>query len=167
MASSPAPPKITSDPWPPRTMLQAWEVWQNFGVWITTTRPNLGPGIRERMKMASEVTADEAAAQRPVREAVTAHVAALVPPGTVLCLPTAPSIAPETGLSADALENFRRRASALLCPAGLSRHPQVSVPAATMEGCPVGLSFLGWRGGDEALLELAVALAGYFEREGT
>jgi amidase len=37
----------------------------------------------------------------------------------------------------------------------------VSIPAGTIAGCPIGISFLGWVGGDEALLDLAVALARY------
>jgi amidase len=46
----------------------------------------------------------------------------------------------------------------LTCIAGLSGHPQISVPVGTLGGCPVGLSFVGWRGGDEALLDLAVRI---------
>ena len=44
----------------------------------------------------------------------------------------------------------------LTCIAGLGGLPQVSIPVGTVEGCPVGLSFIGWAGGDEALLDLAV-----------
>jgi len=32
------------------------------------------------------------------------------------------------------------------------------ISAATHDGCPVGLSFLGWPGSDEALLDVAVTL---------
>jgi amidase len=35
----------------------------------------------------------------------------------------------------------------------------VSIPAGTIDGCPVGLSFIGWDGGDEALLDLACDLS--------
>ena len=57
------------------------------------------------------------------------------------------------------LDHFRTRAMALTCIAGISGLPQVTIPAGTASGCPVGLSFIGWAGGDEALLDLAVALA--------
>jgi amidase len=33
-----------------------------------------------------------------------------------------------------------------------------SVAAGVAAGCPVGLSFIGWPGGDETLLDLAVHL---------
>ena len=35
---------------------------------------------------------------------------------------------------------------------------QISLPVVTVNGCPVGLSFVGPRGSDEALLELAEKL---------
>jgi amidase len=35
----------------------------------------------------------------------------------------------------------------------------VSIPVGTVAGCPAGLSFIGWPGSDEALLDLAVAAA--------
>ena len=46
----------------------------------------------------------------------------------------------------------------LICPGSLGGVPQVTLPAGLAEGGPVGLSFLGWAGGDEALLDLAVRL---------
>ena len=49
----------------------------------------------------------------------------------------------------------------LTCIAGLGGLPQVSIPIGTVAGCPVGLSFIGWAGGDEALLDLAFALSRY------
>ncbi len=35
----------------------------------------------------------------------------------------------------------------------------MTIPARTISGCPVGLSFIGWAGGDEVLLDLACKLA--------
>jgi amidase len=35
----------------------------------------------------------------------------------------------------------------------------MSIPVGTISGCPIGLSFIGWAGGDETLLDLAVSLA--------
>jgi amidase len=49
----------------------------------------------------------------------------------------------------------------LTCIAGLAGLPQITVPAGTVSGCPAGLSFIGWAGGDEALLDLAVAVSRY------
>ena len=87
------------------------------------------------------------------------RICALVKPGTVLALPTAPCIAPRIETSSEALESFRVRVMRLTCVAGLSGLPQVTLPVGSISGCPIGLSFIGWHAGDEALLDLAVKLA--------
>ena len=140
-------------------IVQARETWITFGEFIERGRPNLGPGIRERMALASTVTDADAAAGRNAIEAARRHIRALVGHGTIMALPTAPCIAPRVDEPADALESFRVRVMRLTCLAGLSRLPQLTVPVGTVEGCPVGLSLIGWRGSDEALLDLAVALS--------
>jgi amidase len=50
---------------------------------------------------------------------------------------------------------YRHQAMCLLCPAGLGGLPQINLPLAMLDGCPLGLSLVGRRGADEALLELA------------
>jgi len=142
-------------------VIQGREIWEIYGSWLERNRPGLGPGVRERIAYAATVTADDAAAARLVQEAAGARVRGLLEPGTILALPTAPSIAPPIDLSAPALDHFRSRVMALTCIAGVSGLPQVSLPVGTVEGCPVGLSFIAWAGGDEALLDLALALAPY------
>jgi amidase len=142
-------------------IIQARETWASFGEFITRVRPKLGPGIKERMEFAATVTAAQADAARPVRDAARAHIRALIPPGTIMALPSAPTIAPLIDTPAESLESFRVRVMRLTCIAGLSGLPQVSTPIGTVAGCPVGLSFIGWAGGDEALLDLSVKMARY------
>ena len=139
-------------------LCQGFEVWRELGDWVTTHRPALGPGIRERMTLASEIDAATYAKAAALREDVCADLEARLPPGTLVLLPSAPCIAPPRGLEAAAAEDFRRRTMQLTCTAGLAGRPQLSVPAGEVEGCPVGLSLLGWRGSDELLLELALGL---------
>ncbi|MDP2294227.1 MAG: amidase family protein, partial [Pseudolabrys sp.] len=76
-----------------------------------------------------------------------------------LVLPTAPAIAPLADTPAADLEDFRVRIMRLTCTAGLAGLPQMTIPAGAIGGCPVGLSFIGWAGGDEALLDLSCKLA--------
>jgi amidase len=140
-------------------IVQAKEVWETYGEFITRAKPKLGPGIRERMAFAATVTADQAQAGRKIMAAAGAHLGALVPPGTIVALPTAPSIAPPVGLSGEEMESFRVRVMRLTCMAGLGGLPQMNLPIGTVAGCPAGLSLIGWAGGDETLLDLAVLLA--------
>jgi amidase len=83
---------------------------------------------------------------------------ALVEDGAVLIAPSAPGIAPLRNSSGDALEQFRARAIELLCPAGHAGLPQLSLPLASLDQCPIGLSLIGGRNCDEDLLALAVEL---------
>jgi amidase len=140
-------------------VIQARETWQTFGSFVTRAKPKLGPGIKERIASAATVTAAESDAARRVHDAAGAHLRALVRPGTVVALPSAPCIAPHMDTPAEALDSYRTRVMRLTCSAGLAGLPQVSIPAGTVSGCPVGLSFIGWPGGDEALLDLAATLA--------
>lgn len=141
--------------------IQGREIWSIYGAWIEAHKPNLGPGIRERMAYAATVTAEDAGAARQLLAIVRAHIRDTIRPGTVLALPTAPCIAPKVDEPPQALEQFRSNTMALTSIAGLSGLPQVSLPIGTVEGCPIGLSFIGWPGADETLLGLAVSLAPY------
>jgi amidase len=145
-------------------VIQASEVKITNLPWVVEHRANLGPGIKERFEMVATITAAETAAAQQVREGVRARLRELVPPGTILCLPTAPVIAPKTDTPPEGLEFFRANTLALTCIAGHAGLPQVTLPAANVEGCPVGLSFIGWAGGDKALLDLAVKLAPFCVR---
>jgi amidase len=162
---APTPVRVAPDgfdPWREAfRIIQARETWVTFGDFIARRRPPLGPGIEDRMAFAAGVGEADADAARRVHDEARTHIHGLLPPGTVMALPTAPCIAPLCGTPAEALESFRVRVMRLTCIAGLSGLPQVTLPVGTVAGCPVGLSFMGWRGGDEALLDLAVALARY------
>jgi len=120
-----------------------------------------GPGIKERMEFAATVTADQATAAQRTAHLARTHIRALVPEGTIIVLPTAPSIAPRLDQKEDELESFRVRVMRLTCMAGLAGLPQITLPVGTVSGCPVGLSLIGWPGSDEVLLGLAVSLARY------
>ena len=73
----------------------------------------------------------------------------------VLALPSAPGIALLRNSPPKLLDDLRARALPMLCIAGLARLPQVSLPLATLDGCPLGLSLIAARGNDTMLLELA------------
>ena len=141
--------------------IQGREIWSIYREWMEANKPELGPGVRERIAWASTVTEADAASAREGLATARAAIRAAVPPGIVLCIPTAPSIAPPVETSGEALEAFRTRAMSLTAIAGLGGLPQISIPAAVVDGCPVGLSFIGWAGADESLLELAVRLGPY------
>ena len=155
------------DPWRECfRVIQAREIWQNYESFMTRHRPQLGPGVRERIAFAATVSESDAQAARTVHARAREHIRAVAQPGTILALPTTPCIAPRLELPAAELEPFRVRVMRLTCIAGVSGLPQVTIPAGTVAGCPVGLSFIGWPGADEVLLDLAVATSRYVGLEG-
>jgi len=147
-------------------LIQAREVWKTFGPFIETHDPKLGPGVRERIDVARAVTAEQEATARAARERIVAHVRGLIAPGTVLAVPSAPCIAPRADAAFEQLEHYRLRVMRIVCIAGLAGLPQISIPIGPVDGCPVGLGLVGWRHGDEALLDLGVALARHCGRIG-
>jgi amidase len=134
-------------------VIQGHEIWQTHGDWIRTTSPKFGPGIRERFAWASTIQASDAQAAMPEREAITQHMNSLLE-NAVIVLPTVSFLPPLKG--SPTAEEDRTNALSLLCIASLARLPQVSLPLATASGCAVGLSLIGARGHDRALLQAAI-----------
>jgi amidase len=139
--------------------IQGFETWQSFGRWITARTPGLGPGIAERMRFASTVTEPEADGARARRVAIAARLHEVIDVGTVVAFPTVPCPAPRLDADTATLELYRSRTMAFTCVAGLGGLPQVSLPLGLVRGAPAAVSLLGWRGGDEALLDLASTVA--------
>ena len=94
-----------------------------------------------------------------MREEARGRLRMLLPPGTIMCLPTTPFPAPKRGLSISDLAFPRERISALTCLGGLTGSPQVNLPGALVSGAPVGLSIVGARGSDLELAAVARAFA--------
>jgi amidase len=133
-------------------ILQGDEIQRRHSAWIDAHNPNFGPGIAERFRWTRTIDPAQVERMRPRREAVATHMDALLGDDAVLCLPTAPGIAPKLATPAVELEAFRARAFALLSIAGLARLPQISLPLGTMAECPLGLSLIAPRGSDRGLL---------------
>lgn len=140
--------------------LMAYEAWRQHGAWIEERKPRFGADVATRFRIASRVTGTEVAAAAPRREATTRHLAALLADGAVLCQPTSPGPAPLKSSPPDAIEQARFHAHALCCISGLSRVPQITIPAGTVDGAPVGLSLIAAQGADAMLLRLARDIAG-------
>ena len=142
-----------------QTTLQGREAWQAFAGWIDQTNPRFGFEVAEIFHTGaglSDHRVDEARAARPK---IVAHMDTILAPGTFICLPTTPFIAPRRGQPRSATKELRGRIVALTCIAGLLGAPQITLPLAEVDGAPLGISLLGHRGSDEHLLGFARRLA--------
>jgi len=139
--------------------IQFSEIWREHRDWIAQAKPAFGPGIAERMTAASKLTAAEIAAAETARADITRRLTGLIGGRSLLILPTVPGIAPKVDSSLAELESFRGRAMSLLCIASLTRVPQINLPVATLDGCPLGISLIAPAGADEVLVEAARKLA--------
>jgi amidase len=137
-------------------VLQGAQVWRNYGKWVESASPSLGPDIAARLERAAGFGQDDVEAAEPVAQAVADAVARLRP-NEALVLPTTGTPAP--GREADAEERERARVSAgqLTSIAALAGAPAISMPLLDIGGLPVGLSLVGLPGTDLALLAAASA----------
>jgi amidase len=139
-------------------VLQAAEAWATHGRWIESARPVFGPGVAERFAAARAMSADQVREAARGRAAINARLDAALPPGRILCLPTVPGPAPRRDASAETLQLQRSKLLPLTALASLSGRPQITLPLLQADGAPVGFSLLGWRNGDEALVDIAESL---------
>ena len=139
-------------------ILQGAEVWTQHGEWVTRVKPQLGPGVRQRIEWTATIDPAEISPARAKREEITQRMDRLLADGAVLMLPTLPGIAPPCNSAPATTEDLRARAMSLLCIAGLARLPQVTLPLARLDGCPLGLSLVAARGADTMLLAIAKEL---------
>jgi amidase len=95
---------------------------------------------------------------RLMKREARARLDYLLPPGTVLCLPTTPFPAPEKGLPLSELNTVREHILCLCAHGGLTGVPQLTIPGATVNGAPVGLSIIGGHGTDKSLVAVAIAM---------
>jgi amidase len=138
--------------------LQPVEAYDTFKGWLDERNPRFAYSVARALVMGSMVPEGERSWARLMRQEARGRMAYLLPEGTILCLPTTPFPAPLRGQRLSLLDPLRDRITCLCAQGGLAGHPQVSLPGATVDGLPVGLSIIGPRGSDATLVAVARAL---------
>jgi amidase len=134
-------------------VLQGVQVWRNYGGWVESARPSLGPDIAARLERAAGFGPEDAAGAEPVASAIAAAVSRLRA-DEALVLPTTGTPAPSRRADADERERARVSAGQLTSIATLAGAPAISMPLLEV-GSPVGLSLIGRPGSDLRLLAAA------------
>lgn len=136
----------------------AFDAWQAQGAWITSAQPVFGDAIASRWKFASAVTSAAAGAAFARKAAIVERMQALLGDDGIAVLPSASSEAVPRDAAPDVVDTVRTRTFRITCIAGLSGLPQVSLPFIGEGGLPVGVSLMGPKGSDLALIRIAVRL---------
>ena len=134
---------------------QGAEAWAAHGEWIHRVNPKFGAPIKSRFEWASTVNPRDVARARTRREEITRRMDDMLSGNAVLALPSAPGAALPRNSAPEVVDGLRARALPMLCIAGIARLPQLSLPLATVDGCPLGLSLIAARGNDVLLLDIA------------
>jgi amidase len=149
----------------PARWLEAYLTLQNLEAtahhrdFIERHRESFGSLIGRRLDAVLATPAARAESAEATRAELVTSLATAFAGGAWLVLPSAPGAAPLRGLSDDAVDAFTGRGLTLAAVASLCGTPQLSLPLAYSEGCPLGVSLLAPPGADRALLATARAVA--------
>ncbi len=140
-------------------VVQAREAWNSHRDWIQEAGTPTDWGVGARFNMGSKINNEDFKAGCAAREVITTHMNGLLGENGIMITPTTPDIAPLKESSREYFAAFRDQALSILCPAGLARLPQISLPVMEFNGAPLGLSLVGAHGQDEFLLHVAATIA--------
>ena len=135
--------------------VQAEEAWACLGGWVEAAKPQFGPGIGERFAAAKATDAAVAGPGRAFRRVMQSRVRPMLAGGAVLVYPTSPCAAPLLTASLAEQNLIRQATIGVTAIAGLCGLPEVTLPAGTVNGAPVGISLVAGPGLDQGLLTFA------------
>lgn len=142
--------------------LQTAEFQSTVGNWIEASKPELGFTFSMAYGHVQKFERIAALDNIARCERLFRQINAFVAPDTVICFPTTPKIAPFKGSlnTFEAVMDFYDPTMTITAFAGVARLPEVAAPLLTVEGCPVGLSFVAGHYQDEFLLNAVREMVG-------
>lgn len=139
-------------------ILQGAEIWQQHGRWLSQQQPDIAEDIMLRLNWCSTITPAQISEAKAQQQHIIAHIEKLFDCADVLVIPTTPGIAPRCDADDETLANDRNALLALTAIAGLTGLPQLHLPLFSLHNAPCGLSLVGKKGSDLALIKLAQTL---------
>jgi amidase len=139
--------------------LQKSEFHATFRDWIDRVNPRLSAEVAGAFADDGRIPADDLAAAKAFRESASKRLDGLLDGRRMLCMPTSPILPIARDARLSEMRGAVHRIVDLTGIAGLTGLPQVNLPMAKIGSIPVGLSLVGWRGGDASLVAAACALA--------
>ncbi|MCB5162294.1 amidase [Marinomonas algarum] len=147
--------------------LQGAEIWHQHGDWLfqvtqAAKKPNadkidlpiFAPDIQARFEWCQTLTAKDIQAAQQQRHNFTHWIEEKLT-NAVLMIPTTPGLSPRFDATSDELAAYRNQLMDLTAIAGLAGLPQLHLPTCTLDGAPCGVSLVGPKGSDLALIDFA------------
>jgi amidase len=141
-------------------VLQKHEFQATFRDWIDRVNPRFSFEVASALADAGQTDAETLDLARRFRAYATTRIDALLDGRRMLCLPTSPILPIFRDARLSEIKLAVHRIADLTAIAGLTSLPQANIPLGNAAGIPVGLSLIGWRNGDAALIGAACRLAG-------
>lgn len=137
--------------------LQTMEFENTVGDWIENHKPELGFTFSMAYGNVKSFDRTKAIGALDLCERLFEKINSFLQPGTVICFPTTPTVAPLKGSlnTMEAVLDFYDRTMAVTSFSGVGRLPEISAPLLSVDGCPVGLSLAAGHYQDEFLLAAA------------
>jgi amidase len=140
-------------------VLQRSEFHATFRDWIDRVNPRFSSEVAGAFADDGGIPEADIAAASAFRAKASNRIDGRLDGRRVLCMPTSPILPIHRDARLSDMRTAVRRIVDLTAIAGLTGLPQVNLPVATIDSIPVGLSLVGWRGGDAALVGAACAVA--------
>jgi amidase len=141
-------------------VLQKSEFHATFRDWIDRVNPRFSIEVAGAFADDGHSPESNLAAAKTFRESASKRLDGLLDGRRMLCMPTSPILPIGRDARLSEMRTAVHRIVDLTAIAGLTGLPQANLPLAAIGSIPVGLSLVGWRGGDAALVGAAWALAG-------
>ena len=145
--------------------LQGAEIWHEHSKWIKSLENLEGvdasavfaPDIQSRFDWSKSISAADVATAQQQRQRFVDWLEQEIE-GAVLIIPTTPGLAPLFDAAEEELAAYRNQLMDITAIAGLAGLPQLHLPVCHLDGAPCGLSLVGAKGTDLALIEFAKTL---------
>ncbi|CAL0320982.1 unnamed protein product [Lupinus luteus] len=148
-------------------LLQRFEFKNNHAEWVSKVKPDLGPGISERVADALKTTGENIDICHSIKGELRDALTALLGDFGVLMIPTVPGPPPKLQTNPSELEIFRARAFSLLSIVGVSGFCQVNIPLKMYNNLPISISLVARHGADGFLLQLVESIYDKIKEEET
>lgn len=134
--------------------LQTMEFQNTVGEWIENHNPKLGASFSMMYRNVKSFDRMKGIRSMELCERLFEGINRFMQPGTVICFPTTPTVAPlkESLNIMEAVRDFYSRTMAVTSFSGVGRLPEISAPLLSIGGCSVGLSIAASHYQDEFLL---------------